>query len=64
MLYAPLRLCLYEDLDGGVHLSIDQPGDQFSSFGNADITATGKLLDDKLAALLGGLGVAVPDGLT
>jgi hypothetical protein len=64
MLYAPLRLCLYEDLAGGVHLSIDQPGDQFGSFGDPDITATGKLLDDKLAALLGGLGVAVPDSLT
>ncbi|MCA1841797.1 MAG: DUF302 domain-containing protein, partial [Actinobacteria bacterium] len=64
LLYAPLRLCLYEDLDGGVHLSIDQPGDQFGSFGDPDITATGKLLDDKLAALLGGLGVAVPDSLT
>ena len=64
MLYAPLRLCLYEDLGGGVHLSIDQPGDQFGSFGNADVAATGKLLDEKLAALLGGLGVAVPDSLT
>jgi hypothetical protein len=64
MLYAPLRLCLYEDRDGGVHLSIDQPGDQFGSFGNPDIAATGRLLDEKLAALLGGLGVAVPDSLT
>jgi hypothetical protein len=64
MLYAPLRLCLYEDLAGHAHLSIDQPGDQFGSFDNADIAATGKLLDDKLAALLRGLGVAVPDSLT
>jgi len=64
MLYAPLRLCLYEDLDGGVHLSIDQPGDQFGSFGDPEIATTGKLLDEKLAALLGGLGVAVPDSLT
>jgi hypothetical protein len=63
MLYAPLRLCLYEDLDGHAHLSIDQPGDQFGSFGNADITATGRLLDDKLAALLRRLDVAVPDSL-
>ena len=64
MLYAPLRLALYEDLDGGAHLSIDQPSDQFGSFGDPDISATGKLLDEKLAALLKGLGVAVPDSLT
>lgn len=64
LLYAPLRLCLYEGLDGGTHLSIDQPGDQFGSFGNPDIAATGRLLDQKLAALLAGLGFAVPDSLT
>jgi Domain of unknown function DUF302 len=63
MLYAPLRLALYEDLDGGTHLSIDQPSDQFGSFDDADIAATGRLLDEKLAALLDGLGVAVPDSL-
>jgi hypothetical protein len=63
LLYAPLRLCLYEDLDGGAHLSIDQPSDQFASFGHPDIAATGRLLDQKLADLLQGLGVAVPDGL-
>jgi hypothetical protein len=63
LLYAPLRLCLYEDLDGQAHLSIDQPGDQFGSLGHPDVTATGRLLDEKLAALLNGLGVAVPDSL-
>jgi hypothetical protein len=63
LLYAPLRLCLYEDLDGNAHLSIDQPSDQFGSLGHPDITATGKLLDNKLADLLGALHVAVPDGL-
>ena len=63
LLYAPLRLCLYEDLDGGTHLSIDQPSDQFASFGNPDIAATGRLLDRKLADLLTGLGVAVTEGL-
>jgi hypothetical protein len=64
MLYAPLRLALYEDLDGGVHLSIDQPSDMFGSFGDPEISATGRLLDQKLAALLGALGVAVPDSLS
>ena len=63
MLYAPLRLCLYEDLDGNTHFSVDQPSDQFGSFGDPDITATGELLDGKLAALFTGLGVAVPDSL-
>jgi hypothetical protein len=63
LLYAPLRLCLYEDLGGQAHLSIDQPSDQFGSFGNPDIAATGRLLDQKLADLLKGLGVAVPEGL-
>jgi hypothetical protein len=63
MLYAPLRLCLYEDLDGQGHLSIDQPSDQFGSFGDPDIAATGRILDQKLADLLEGLGVAVPETL-
>jgi len=64
MLYAPLRTVLYEDLDGGVHFAVDQPSHQFASFGDPDIAATGRLLDEKLAALLAGLGVSVPDGLT
>ena len=64
MLYAPLRTVLYEDLDGHPHFAIDRPSDQFASFGDPDIAATGKLLDQKLAALLAGLGVSVPDGLT
>ena len=63
MLYAPLRTVLYEDLDGNAHFAIDQPSDQFSGFGDPDIAATGKLLDQKLAALLRALDVAVPDGL-
>jgi hypothetical protein len=63
MLYAPLRTVLYEDLDGHAHFAIDQPSDRFGSFGNPDISAVGRLLDEKLAALLSGLGVSVPDGL-
>ena len=63
MLYAPLRTVIYEDLDGGVHFSVDQPSHQFGSFGHPDIAATGRLLDEKLAALLATLGLAVPDGL-
>ena len=63
MLYAPLRTVLYEDLDGRAHFAVDRPSDQFASFGDPDIAATGELLDRKLAALLSGLGVPVPDGL-
>lgn len=63
MLYAPLRTVLYEDLDGQAHFAVDRPSDQFGSFGDPDIAATGQLLDQKLAALLSGLGVPVPDGL-
>ena len=63
MLYAPLCLCLYEDLDGQAHLSIDQPSDQFGSFDDPDIAATGRLLDQKLTDLFKGLGFAVPDSL-
>jgi hypothetical protein len=64
MLYAPLRTVIYEDPDGHTHFAIDQPSDRFGSFGDPDIAATGKLLDEKLAALLTALGVSVPDGLT
>lgn len=64
MLYAPLRTVLYEDGNGETHFAIDRPSQQFASFGNPDIAATGRLLDAKLAALLDALGVAVPDGLT
>jgi hypothetical protein len=64
LLYAPLRLCLYEDLDGAAHLSIDQPSDQFGGLGHPDIDPTGHLLDDKLAALLAALGASVPESLT
>lgn len=63
MLYAPLRSLIYEDLDGRVHFSIDQPSTRFSSFGNDDIAATGKRLDDKLAGLLAELGLPVPGHL-
>jgi hypothetical protein len=63
LLYAPLRLCLYEDLDGRAHLSIDQPSDQFGGLGHPDITPVGHSLDEKLAALLAALNVSIPDSL-
>lgn len=63
MLYAPLRTLIYEDLNGNVHYSIDQPSTRFSSFGNDDIAGTGKLLGQKLAELLSHLGLPVPGQL-
>ena len=64
MLYAPLRTLIYEDQKGRVHFSIDQPSTRFSSFGNKDISATGKQLDAKLIKLLADLGLSVPPRLT
>ena len=52
MLYAPLRTAIYQDNNGRVHLSIDQPSSKFASFGDPRITEVGALLDNKLAALL------------
>ena len=60
MLYAPLRTAIYEDADGTVHLSIDQPSSRFASFGDSRIAEVGAQLDAKLAALLRLLGVPVP----
>lgn len=60
MLYAPLRTVVYEDSTGTVHFAVDQPSTRFSSFGDDDIAATGRLLDEKLAGLLRHLGLPVP----
>lgn len=63
MLYAPLRTLIYEDLNGKVHFSIDQPSTRFSSFANDEIAATGRRLDEKLAGLLAHLALPVPGQL-
>jgi Domain of unknown function DUF302 len=60
MLYAPLRVVIYEDTAGGVHFSIDQPSSRFAGFGDPRITEVGFQLDVKLAALLRLLGLSVP----
>lgn len=64
MLYAPLRVLIYESEEGNAIFSIGKPSDQFGSFGTADITKVGDLLDMKVAALLEGLDVEVPTGLS
>ncbi|MHA7664196.1 DUF302 domain-containing protein [Mycolicibacterium sp. HS_4_1] len=60
MLYAPMRVAIYEDSDGAVHLSLDQPSTRFGSFGDSRIAEVGSRLDAKIAALLRLLDVTVP----
>ncbi|WP_216896615.1 DUF302 domain-containing protein [Nocardia alni] len=64
MLYAPIRIALYTDARDRTFLSVDQPSTRFGSFDNPDIAAVGRLLDEKLAAILTLLGVPVPVELT
>jgi uncharacterized protein (DUF302 family) len=63
MLYAPLRVTIYEDQKGQVWLSVDQPSTRFASFGDPEIAAVGAELDGKLAALFVTLGISVPTEL-
>ncbi|MDR3661025.1 MAG: DUF302 domain-containing protein [Mycobacterium sp.] len=63
MLYAPLRVAIYESPDGAVHLSVDQPSSRFASFGDPGIAEVGSRLDAKFADLLRLLGVVVPPEL-
>ena len=60
MLYAPLRTEIYEDTEGVVHLSIDQPSTTFASFDDPRIAGVGAQLDVKLAGLLRLLGLSIP----
>ncbi len=60
MLYAPLRVAIYQDLQGRTRFSVDQPSTRFASFGNPEITKVGFELDGKLAALLRVLKAPVP----
>ena len=60
MLYAPLRVEIYEDKEGKAVFSAEKPSQAFGSFGNDDITTVGLELDHKLSALLAFLDVSVP----
>jgi uncharacterized protein (DUF302 family) len=64
MMYAPLHTVIWEDSNGDAWFTVDQPSKQFGSFGIPEIAEVGLELDDKLAALLGALGVAVPGELS
>ncbi|WP_066950521.1 DUF302 domain-containing protein [Streptomyces lushanensis] len=57
LLYAPLRVALYEDADGHTVFAIDQPSTVFAGLGNPAITRVGLELDRELDALLVHLGI-------
>ncbi|KPM51342.1 hypothetical protein ACG83_34990 [Frankia sp. R43] len=70
LLYAPLRLAIYDGERGErgesdrhgllTCLTIDQPSSHFASLGDLDITQVGLELDQKLADLLAHLRLTVP----
>lgn len=64
LLYAPLRILLFEDTDGTAIFSLDRPSSAFASLGRPEIDEVGVELDRKVAALLEVLGVTAPDALT
>jgi hypothetical protein len=57
LLYAPLRVLVYSDLDDNAVFSMDQPSAAFGSLGIADVTEVGLSLDRKVANLLRLIGV-------
>jgi uncharacterized protein (DUF302 family) len=63
MMYAPLHTVIWEDKRGDAWFTVDQPSQQFASFGIPEITDVGIELDHKLAALLDTLAVPVPTDL-
>jgi len=51
-LYAPIRVLLREDEDGGVAFEYDRPASLFSQFGSEHVNAVAQQLDRDLQALL------------
>jgi uncharacterized protein (DUF302 family) len=51
-LYAPIRVLLREDADGGVAFEYDRPASVFGQFGNDKVDAIAQQLDRDLQALL------------
>lgn len=50
-LYAPLRIMVYENAQGGTTIEYDKPSTQLSQFHSAQIDIQGRSLDDRLAKL-------------
>jgi uncharacterized protein (DUF302 family) len=51
-LYAPLRVVLYENADGGATFEYDKPSTLFGQFGDEAVTAVGQELDVELESAL------------
>lgn len=51
-LYAPSRIVLYENEDGGSTFEYDLPSAQFGQFDNADVLEVGKILDEEIEKAL------------
>jgi uncharacterized protein (DUF302 family) len=51
-LYAPLRLNVYENAQGGTTFEYDKPSTQFGQFHNADIDKVARILDGHLLNLI------------
>jgi uncharacterized protein (DUF302 family) len=51
-LYAPLRVILYEDENGGSIFEYDKPSSSFGQYGDERVTEVGRYLDAALQAVL------------
>ncbi|HEY4458063.1 MAG TPA: hypothetical protein VGN81_27355 [Pseudonocardiaceae bacterium] len=60
MLHAPLRVVIRPDGAGDGVFVIDQPSTLFDSFGQPEIAAVGRELDEKVAGVLTALGATPP----
>jgi uncharacterized protein (DUF302 family) len=50
-LYAPLRASVFEDYSGLAHFTYDRPSTLLHQFGNDDVTAVARMLDDRMSKL-------------
>ena len=50
--HVPLQILIYEDADGRVRIGYDLPSSIMSRFGNAEIDAVAKQLDEKVTQLV------------
>lgn len=64
LLYAPLRLLIYADVDGNAVFSMDQPGPAFGSLGIAEVAKVGESLDRKVVNLLRVIGIDAGQAFT
>jgi uncharacterized protein (DUF302 family) len=50
-LYAPLRVSIYEDAQGTCHFTYDRPSALLEQFGNEEIRAVARILDQRMEIL-------------